>query len=96
MAALRDHEREQAKAQRDAMEGWRNKHALWKGERDRILLEARKGKGEKRTAAQADLEALGAEPEAPPSADRTVTDQERHGPNGRHWCGVTKQWLQPP
>ena len=27
---------------------------------------------------------------------RTLTDQERHGPNGRHWCGVTKQWLQPP
>jgi len=27
---------------------------------------------------------------------RTLTDQERHGPNWRHWCGVTKQWLQPP
>jgi hypothetical protein len=79
MAGLRDHEREQAKAQRDEMESWRNKHALWKGERDRILLEARKGKGEKRTAAQADLEALGAEPEAPPSADRTVTEPTIEG-----------------
>ena len=79
MAALRDHEREQAKAQRDEMESWRNKHALWKGERDRILSEARKGKGEKRTAAQADLEALGAEPEAPPSADRTVTEPTFEG-----------------
>ena len=79
MAALRDHEREQAKVQRDAMEGWRNKHALWKGERDRILLEARKGKGEKRTAAQADLAALGPEPEAPPSADRTVTEPTFEG-----------------
>ena len=79
MAALRDHEREQAKAQRDEMESWRNKHALWKGERDRILLEAKKGKGEKRTAAQADLEALGAEPEAPPSADRTVTEPTFEG-----------------
>lgn len=79
MAGLRDHEREQAKAQRDEMESWRNRHALWKGERDRILLEARKGKGEKRTAAQADLEALGAEPEAPPSADRTVTEPTFEG-----------------
>lgn len=79
MAGLRDHEREQAKAQRDEMESWRNKHALWKGERDRILSEARKGKGEKRTAAQADLEALGAEPEAPPSADRTVTEPTFEG-----------------
>ena len=79
MAALRDHEREQAKAQRDAIQSWANAHALWKGERDRILLEARKGKGEKRTAAQADLEALGAEPEAPPSADRTVTEPTFEG-----------------
>jgi len=79
MAALRVYEREQAKAQRDEIESWRNKHALWKGERDRILLEARKGKGEKRTAAQADLEALGAEPEAPPSADRTVTEPTFEG-----------------
>ena len=79
MTALRAHEQEQAKAQRDAMESWRNAHALWKGERDRILLEAKKGKGEKRTAAQADLEALGPEPEAPPSADRTVTEPTFEG-----------------
>lgn len=79
MAALRDHEREQARAQRDAIESWRNAHALWKGERDRILGEAKKGKGEKRTAAQADLEALGPEPGAPPSTDRTVTEPTFEG-----------------
>lgn len=79
MAALRDHEREQATAQRDAMESWRNAQALWKGERDRILLDAKKGKGEKRVAAQADLEALGPEPDAPPSADRTVTEPTFEG-----------------
>jgi hypothetical protein len=56
-----------------------NAHALWKGERDRILREAAKGKGEKRTAAQADLEALGPEPEAPPSTDRTVTEPTFEG-----------------
>ena len=79
MTALREHEREQATAQRDAMESWRNAQALWKGERDRILLDAKKGKGEKRTAAQADLEALGPEPDAPPSADRTVTEPTFEG-----------------
>lgn len=75
LTALRAHEREQAKAQREAMESWRNKHALWKRERERIL----KGKSEKRTAAQADLEALGPEPEAPPSADRTVSEPTFEG-----------------
>lgn len=79
MAALRDHEREQAKAQREAFTAWQNTHALWKGERDRILADAKKGKGEKRTAAQADLDALGAEPAAPPSADRTVTEPTFEG-----------------
>ena len=79
MAGLRDHEREQARAQRDAFQTWQNAHALWKGERDRILGEAKKGKGEKRTAAQADLQALGPEPAAPPSADRTVTEPTFEG-----------------
>lgn len=74
MVALREHEREQARAQRDAMAAWQNAHALWKGERDRILAEAKKNKGVKRTAAQADLTALGPEPAAPPSADRTATE----------------------
>ena len=79
MAALRAHEREQAKAQREEMERWHNAHAIWKGERERILVEAKKGKGEKQTAAQADLQALGPEPEAPPSADRTVTEPTFEG-----------------
>ncbi len=79
MTALRAHEREEAKAQREEVERWRNKHALWKGERDRILRDAAKGKGEKRTAAQADLDALGPEPEAPASADRTVTEPTFEG-----------------
>jgi hypothetical protein len=79
MAALREHEREKAKAQREDTERWRNAHALWKGTRDKILAEAKSGKGEKRTAAQADLQALGPEPEAPPSADRTVTEPTFEG-----------------
>ena len=79
MAALRAFEREQAEAQRDELESWRNRHALWKGERERILGEAKKGKGEKRTAAQADLRALGPEPAAPPSPDRTCTEPTFEG-----------------
>ena len=79
MAALRDHERDQATTQRDAMESWRNVYALWKVERDRILADAKRGKGEKRTAAQADREALGPEPSAPPSVDRTVTEPTFEG-----------------
>lgn len=79
LAPLRAHEREESKAQREAMEAWRNKHALWKGERDRILADAKKGKGEKRAAAEADLDALGPEPEAPPSADRTVSEPTFEG-----------------
>ena len=79
MAALRTYEREQGKAQRDDMQAWINAHAVWKGERDRILAEAKRGKGEKKTAARADLDALGAEPAASPSADRTVTEPTFEG-----------------
>ncbi|MDP2085939.1 MAG: YfjI family protein [Gemmobacter sp.] len=79
MEGLRQHEREQEKAQRDAMEAWRNAQALWAAERKRILDGAKNGKGEKRTAARADLEALGPEPAAPPCADRTVTEPTFEG-----------------
>ena len=77
MAALRTHEKEQAKAQRDDMESWHNAQAIWKCDRDRILGVAKKS--DKRTAAQADLDALGAEPQAPPSTDRTVTEPTYEG-----------------
>ncbi len=79
MAELRAVEQEQGTMQRDAMQSWLNAQALWKGERDRILLDAKKGNGEKRTAAQADLTALGGEPAAPPSADRTETEPTFEG-----------------
>jgi hypothetical protein len=79
LAALREHEKQQAKARRDELQSWENAFALWKGERDRILTEAKKGKGEKKVAAQADLAALGPEPAAPPSADRTVTEPTFEG-----------------
>ncbi len=79
MEALRAHEREQARTMRAEIAAWQNRHALWKGERERILSEAKKGKGEKRTAAEADLDALGPEPPAPPVPDRTVTEPTFEG-----------------
>lgn len=79
MSGLRAFEKDQAKAQREDMGHWENAHALWKGERDRILAEVRKGKGEKRTAAQADLNALGKEPAVPLSPERTVTEPTYEG-----------------
>ena len=72
-------EREQSLAQREATESWFNAHELWKAEHAQILKEVKKGKGEKRVAAQADLEALGKEPEAPPSPDRTVSEPTFEG-----------------
>jgi hypothetical protein len=79
LAALRDFEREQAKAHRAAFTAWQNAYALWKGERDRILAEAKKNQGEGRMTAQADLEALGPEPAMPPLPDRTVTEPTFEG-----------------
>jgi hypothetical protein len=79
MAALRAFEKEEARAHLAEMERWRNAQALWKGERDRILAQAKNGKGEKRIAAQADLAALGAEPAAPPSVDRTCSEPTFEG-----------------
>lgn len=79
MEALRAHEREQARAMRAEIAAWQNRHALWKGERDRILAEAKKSSGENRTAAEADLDALGPEPAAPPIPDHTVTEPTFEG-----------------
>ncbi|MFK7875858.1 MAG: YfjI family protein [Paracoccaceae bacterium] len=79
LAALRAYEKDQARAQLEATQSWLNAQAIWKGERDRILAEAKKAKGEKRTAAKADLEALGAEPSAPPAPDRTVSEPTFEG-----------------
>lgn len=77
MAALRTHEKEQAQAQRDDMESWRNAKDLWDSDRSRILGDAKKP--DKRTAAQADLEALGPEPLAPPSSGRTSNEPNFQG-----------------
>ena len=85
MAALRQFELDESRALGKANTSWINKQALWKGDRDKILAEAKNPKAEKRTAAQADLDALGPEPVAPPSANRTVTEPT--------FEGLTKQYV---
>jgi len=75
MAGLRAHEIEAGQGQREALGSWENAHALWKKDRERIVG----GKVDKREKAAADLEALGPEPAAPPSADRTVTEPTFEG-----------------
>jgi len=76
---LRVHERKMAMEYDAASEAFKNRHALWKGDRDAILQTAKKAKGAKRTAAQVDLEALGAEPSAPLEPQRTVTEPTYEG-----------------
>ena len=79
MAAMKEFNREQSKAQREKMAAWENDFALWKGERERILNEAKKNRGEKRIAAEVDLDALGPEPAAPPTPSRLVGGQSTQG-----------------
>lgn len=79
MAALEEHVKQQAKAQRDDMQAWQNAHAIYSEERKRILAAIKNGKGEKKTAARADLDGLGAEPSAPPCPDRVVTEPTFEG-----------------
>lgn len=79
MSALRAFEKDEALAQRIEMESWHNTHALWKGERERILAAAKSSKGEKRATAGDELQRLGPEPVAPPSPERTVSEPTFEG-----------------
>ena len=77
MAALRSYEKEQHDTRREEIASWEAQHALWKGDRDRILGEAKKI--DKRAGAEINLANLGPEPAAPPSTDRTVTEPTFEG-----------------
>ena len=26
---------------------------------------------------------------------RHLSEWEKHGPNGRHWCGIARNWIEP-
>ena len=73
MAGLSDYEREQSKAHREEQQSWKNAQAIWKADHDKIMGVFKKGKGN-RTAAQADLDGLGAEPPAPLVPYLTATE----------------------
>ncbi len=75
MAALRTFEKEQATFHREEMQRWKNSHAVWKAAYDGCL----KGRGKKSAPDAADLAQLGAEPAAPPSTDRVVTEPTFEG-----------------
>ncbi|MDT2076018.1 MAG: YfjI family protein [Planktomarina sp.] len=79
IAGLRQHEKEQAKNREQALQSSKNARALWKAEHDRITANLKSRDSLKRTGAQADLEALAPEPDAPPSTDRVVTEPTYEG-----------------
>jgi hypothetical protein len=79
MEALREHERKQAKRYREDRQDWQRRHAIWRARHDRILADVKRAKGGDSAAAQAQLRALGPEPEAPPLPDRIVTEPTFEG-----------------
>lgn len=78
LAALHAYEREKMRGRGAEMLAWRNRQALWAGERGAILGQAKTHKGDSAGAA-ADLHELGAEPVAPASPDRLVTEPTFEG-----------------
>ena len=82
MSGLRAFERERHEAQSGEVKRWRDRHELWRAQRESIVasVKGKAGKsGKTQTEAQADLEALGEEPAAPPNPDRTVTEPTYEG-----------------
>ncbi len=78
MAGLREFEREQSGEYREEMQSWRNAHAIWKADHEKIMGEFKKKSGN-RVSAQADLDALGAEPPAPLAPNLTATEPTLEG-----------------
>ena len=77
MEAVAEYEQVKAQEHRELTLFWKTQHALWKLDHDAIMNSAKKKNG--RTAAEADLNALGEEPAAPPSPDRIVTNPTYQG-----------------
>jgi len=78
MRGLREFEREQAATHQEDMQAWRNAQSIWKADHDKIMGEFKKKTGN-RIAAQADLDALGAEPSAPLAPNLTATEPTLEG-----------------
>ncbi len=78
MQGLREFEREQSAEHREDVQAWRNAQAIWKADHDKIMGEFKKKTGN-RIAAQADLDALGAEPTVPLAPNLTATEPTLEG-----------------
>ena len=79
MTALRSHEKAMAAERSLEFQNFQTQHAVWKAENQSILRATKGKKKPSKIAMAADLEALGPEPEAPPSTDRTVTEPTYEG-----------------
>lgn len=79
MSALCEHETDQARLWRDGLARHRDKHALWNREREQILSKGKRANPEDRFEAEADLDALGPEPVAPPLPGLTVSEPTLEG-----------------
>lgn len=79
MSGLREFERERTADYRDDMAAWSIAQKLWSAKRDRLLKEAVGSKPDKALAAQADLDALGSEPNQPLSPKITASEPTIEG-----------------
>lgn len=77
LGAIRAREREEAIAHRADRDEWKRRHAIWKASYDSIVSGSRK-KGD-RAASEAELRALGPEPQPPALTDRTVSEPTFEG-----------------
>ena len=79
MTALRNYEKEMAAERSVEFQSHQNKHALWKAEKESILRKGKSTQDKSSIGAAVNLDALGPEPNAPPSTDRTVTEPTYEG-----------------
>ena len=79
MTALRSHEKEMAAERSLEFQRFQTRHTVWKAENQSILRATKGTKKLSKIEKEADLDALGPEPEAPPSTDRTVTEPTYEG-----------------
>ena len=79
LRGLREYEREQNETYTTAFKTWQNASELHDAKKKGFLRDATSAKPEKRSEAQADLEALGDAPEGPVLPDRTASEPTLEG-----------------
>jgi len=79
LQGLRSHERTEAETYAAAFKKWRAEAELHEADRKRILRNAGSDKPEQRAQAEADMKALGDEPQGPVLPDRTASEPTLEG-----------------